>query len=229
MTDNGADQIDTIDVPFDWIIYSDATLAGLAALIPFPYADSALERFFRLRMLRTIADRRGISIHPKANRIVNRSRLDLWSRVSGLLVWPVGFAVDLAVRFSRKVLYFLTAKKAVDALSYYWQRAYLLDHIVRQGHLSNPAELEPAARALDHVLQTHVDSPLTGLAKQVIGASTGVLDSMRRWKLHRLTPGSIQPLQIMQDRWGEYQDYFAFLRQEYERAFAQELARSRNA
>ncbi len=229
MTNNLANEAETIDVEFDWLVYSDATLAGLSALIPLPYFDSALERYFRLRMLRTIAKRRDVTLHPKANRIINHTRLGLWSRVTGLLRWPVELTVDLAVRFSRKVLYFLTAKKAVDALSYYWQRAYLLDYMVRQGYASNSTELDSAARALEQVLSTHVDSPLTVLAKQVIGASSGVLNSLRRWKLHRFTPTAIQPLQIMEDQWEDYQDYFVFLRQEYERAFENELVRSRPA
>jgi len=226
MTNQVQAQSGATEVDSDWVVYSDATMAGLSALIPMPFVDSGAERYFRLRMLRTIAARRGVVLHPRANRIVNRSYVDLWSRVGGFLTWPVGFAVDLAARASRKVLYFLAVKRAMDSLSYYWQRAYLLDYMVRQRHVTSGRQLEAAARALDHVLDTHVDSPLSDLARQVVGASAGIVVNLRRMRLRRLEPPTIRPKDIMRDRWEDYADYFAVLREGYDRAFAARLGNS---
>jgi hypothetical protein len=39
-----------IATDFDWLVYADATFAGLAILLPFPFVDSWLEGYFRRRM-----------------------------------------------------------------------------------------------------------------------------------------------------------------------------------
>ena len=54
----------SIATDFDWLVYADATFAGLAILIPFPFVDSLLEEYFRRRMARDIARRRGRTLSP---------------------------------------------------------------------------------------------------------------------------------------------------------------------
>jgi len=216
-------QNETESTDFDWLIYSSATLAGFSALIPLPIVSGQVERYFRMRMLPAIAARRHVTVHPKANRVVNRARFDLPDSVRGCLFWPVGFVIDLALRFSRKVLYFLAVKNAVDSLSYYWQRAYLLDYVVQQGYVSDPALLRPASAALENVLDRHSDSPLNNLARQVIGGSYGALRNMGSWIRSDSRAVTLRPREIMNDSWDTYADYFRTLREEYESNLAQQL------
>ncbi|HMR66443.1 MAG TPA: hypothetical protein PKE64_20720, partial [Anaerolineae bacterium] len=44
---------------FDWGVYADATMAGLAVLVPIPILDWLLEEIFRRRMPQAIARQRG--------------------------------------------------------------------------------------------------------------------------------------------------------------------------
>jgi len=48
-----------VPTEFDWIIYADATFAGLALLLPIPFVDGLIEAYFRRRMPGDIARRRG--------------------------------------------------------------------------------------------------------------------------------------------------------------------------
>ncbi|MFN2200187.1 MAG: hypothetical protein ACK2UO_03220 [Caldilineaceae bacterium] len=216
-------QVEAESTDFDWLIYSSATLAGLAALIPFPIISGRAERYFRMRMLPSIAARRNVTAHPRANKVINHTRFDLPDNVRGCLFWPAGVVIDLALRFSRKVLYFLAVKNAVDSLSYYWQRAYLLDHMVQQGYVSDPALLRPASAALEDVLDRHSDSPLNSLARQVIGGSYGALRNMGSWFRSSAPEVTLRPREIMNESWDAYAGYFRSLREEYEASLRQRL------
>lgn len=210
---------------FDWLVYSDATMAGLAALIPVPYVDSIVEGFFRQRMLKTIAQRNRIQLHPHARQIITESQSSLLAMVGGCLTWPFTLAIGLAIRLSRKLVYALSVKKAVDSLSYYWQRAFLLDHMAKQGYLSDIQKVEPATRTLNQVLKRHSVSPLNTLALQILGTSTKLVRSLPRrwWKRDTGEVTALRPKEIMQARWQEYSDYFENLRAEYESTFASGL------
>lgn len=209
---------------FDWSIYSDATLAGLSVLIPVPYVDTISEDFFRNRMVTSIARRRRQSLHPQADDVINHSQFDILSRIGGCLLWPFRFAVDLLLRLSRKIVYFLTVKKAIDALNYYWQRAYLLDYMVRQGYLAHQEQLIPATRALTLVLKEHSTSPLTSLAREVLQSPRRLVRGVQHVR-HGQNDNEIDALQqAMRASWDEYGDYFEKLRRHFDSAFELQLA-----
>jgi hypothetical protein len=144
---------------FDWAIYADATFAGLAALIPLPLVDLYFEWLFKRRMVRAIALRNGRLLNTPTLNELNRNRS---GRLRGCLLWPIKLIYTFLKKLSRKILYFLAIKEAVDNLNYYWHRAFLLDYMLRAGYLDNSQEdVVQAAQALHLVLKEIDESPLT--------------------------------------------------------------------
>ena len=45
-----------VTTDFDWLVYSDATFAGLSVLIPVPFLDALMEEYFRRAMLLSRGD-----------------------------------------------------------------------------------------------------------------------------------------------------------------------------
>lgn len=203
---------------FDWAIYADATLAGLAPLIPLPFVDSLVEDYFHDRMPVAIAQRHNAPLPPEVVRAVNGTR---WGRMGRrILLWPLRFLRDLLLRFARKILYFLSIKKAIDALNLYWQRAFLLDHMIRMGHLHDPARRDTAIAAMEQVLAEAKKSPLRRLARQLLTAPLRLARSVwRTWRGHpdqRLD----ETRSRMARTWDSFGDYFTALTQRYDAAYA---------
>lgn len=165
------------DEKFDWAIYVDATLAGLAILIPIPLLDVLFEWIFKRRMPQAIAKRNGRTLSSETVRQLNRSNFTCL----GCLLWPLELVWLLLKRTYRTILYFLTIKDATDKLSYYWHRAYLLDKMMARGDLATEEEATLAAQALHQVLESVTTSPLTQLAKEVVANVQHSLRSSWRW------------------------------------------------
>jgi hypothetical protein len=161
---------------FNWSIYADATFAGLAVLIPIPLVDRVFEEFFRRRIATRIARHRGRQLHPAVLAELNRGDQ---SCLTACLMLPITLTFGLIARLSRKLLYFLTVKSASDQLSYYWQRAFLIDFMLGAGHLDTPASAQVARMAMEQVLRT-TRTPLTQLASQVTSRARHVLPTLRR-------------------------------------------------
>jgi hypothetical protein len=192
---------------FDWSIYADATFAGLAALIPLPLVDLYFEWLFRRRMVRAIALRNGRLLNTPTINEINRNRN---SRLQGCLLWPLKTIFSFLKKLSRKILYFLAIKEAVDNLNYYWHRAFLLDYMIRAGYLDqSPAEIARAAQTLDLVLKQTDESPLTQLARQVVGSVRYVLRSLWRWRRRgEEDVATVTAREQMSQRWRDFDTYF---------------------
>lgn len=149
---------------FEWPLYADATFAGLAALFPIPLLDWALEEIFRRRMVRAIARYRGQPLPLEVVWALNGPK-------RGCLATGLRFLIrlplELLKRLFRKLLYVLTVKEATDQLSYYWQRAFLLDYMLTAGHLVTTESARQAQQAMEETLRLTA-SPFIGLAKTVV-------------------------------------------------------------
>jgi len=88
------------DEKFDWAIYADATLAGLAILIPIPLLDLLFEWIFKRRMPQAIAKRNGRTLSPETIRQLNRSSFSCL----GCLLWPLELVWLLLKRTYRTIL-----------------------------------------------------------------------------------------------------------------------------
>jgi hypothetical protein len=192
---------------FDWAIYADATFAGLAALIPLPLVDLYFEWLFKRRMVRAIALRNGRLLNTPTLNELNRNRS---GRLRGCLLWPIKLIYTFLKKLSRKILYFLAIKEAVDNLNTYWHRAFLLDYMMRAGYLDNSQEdVVLAAETLHLVLKEIDESPLIQLARQVVGSVHHVLRSLWRWRRRGEEDQTvIETKAQMSQRWGDFQTYF---------------------
>ena len=164
---------------FDWRVYADATCAGLSALIPIPLVDLAFERSFRRRMPAAIARVHGRTLRPEERTRLGRSGSRLVS-VAGCLALPLVGARYLARVIWHKVVYVLAVADAAGLVSAYWHRAYLIDHMVRAGHLDEGADADWAIDVYFRVLDEADTSPLVGLARQLVSTSRRILGLLLR-------------------------------------------------
>ena len=206
-------EIITQDEKFEWAIYVDATLAGLAILIPIPLLDLFFEWIFKRRMPQAIARRNGRTLSPETVRQLNRSN---WSCL-GCLLWPLELVWLLLKRTYRTILYFLTVKEATDKLSYYWHRAYLLDKMMERDDLATEEESALAAQALHQVLESVTTSPLTQLAKEVVANVRHILRSSWRWLRRKQEDEMMAKTRSqMATAWRDLSGYFEQVAAQYE-------------
>jgi hypothetical protein len=71
-------------------------------------------------------------------------------------------------RLWRKIIYIFAVKDATTALTEYWHRAFLIDHMIGAGHLDPKVDTDLAVRVFLQVLHDVDPSPLTGLARQTV-------------------------------------------------------------
>jgi hypothetical protein len=159
---------------FDWRIYADATCAGLSVLIPLPLIDIVFEAIFRRRIPATVAKVRGRDMAPEIRRKLGRG-LDGPLSLSGCLVIGLAAVKYVLRRLWRKIIYIFAVKDSTTALTEYWHRAFLVDHMARAGHLDQGADTDLAVRVFRHVLHEIDPSPLTGLARQTVANVRHVL------------------------------------------------------
>ena len=218
-----------IHTEFDWIIYADATFAGLSLLLPIPFVDGLLEAYFRRRMPGDIARRRGRALPMQSIRAVNRQRATWWP---GCLLWPVQAVVYLIRNLWRTLVYILTVYDTSEKLSYYWHRAFLLDYAIGRGDLDTPARAETAAVALHRVLETTQTSPLLNLAREIVDEARhrigALMRAIFRGARRQKTPEAKATANILEARWAEFRDYLIDLAGRYDATLV-EVERARAA
>jgi len=212
--------------PFDWAIYADATLAGLSVLIPVPFIDSLFETFFRRRMPSAIARRRRYPLQPSTELAINHVSTSLMDRVSGCILAGLNMLFELILRLVRKILYFLTVKKSIDVLTYYWQRAFLLEHMMRMGYLDNPQQVPQAVLALEEVLDAVGSSPLRQLAAQIITSPWHILRSLWQARQGREDATVAETRSHMARTWDSFAGYLATVAERYDAHYAALMANS---
>jgi len=159
---------------FDWRIYADATCAGLSVLIPLPLVDIVFETIFRRRIPGTISKARESQIDVATRHALARPVNDS-PFLSGCLAVPVAVGRYIIRRLWRKIIYIFSVKDSTTALTEYWHRAFLIDHMVRAGHLDPGADSDLAVGVFRHVTQEIDPSPLAGLARQTVANVRHVL------------------------------------------------------
>ena len=200
---------------FDWLIYADATFAGLSLLIPFPLVDLAFEWYFRQRIGPVIGRRHGRPLSSAVIQQLNKGE----GCLGGCLSWPFKLTFELLKRLSRKILYFLTVKEATDQLSYYWHRAFLLDYMVRQGYLDGNADSQTAVDALNDILAQPDISPLNQLANSIVTGASHIFRTLRRVRGGQEDEVVKNTRSLMARTWEEFSDYFEELTAEYEQIY----------
>ena len=212
----------SIPTEFDWLIYADATFAGLSLLLPIPFIDGLLEAYFRRRMPGDIARRRGRALPVQSIRVVNRQRASWWP---GCLLWPVQALVYLIRNLWRTLVYILTVYDTSEKLSYYWHRAFLLDYAIGRGDLDTPARAETAAAALHRVLATTQTSPLLNLAREIVDEARTRIGALARALFRgarrQKTTEARATANILAAHWAEFRDYLIELAGRYDATLAE--------
>ncbi|HEX6038427.1 hypothetical protein [Longimicrobium sp.] len=203
---------------FDWSRYADATLAGLSVLVPIPFVDDAFEAFFRKRIPGAVARSRGRTISGDVRAALEEEDA---ARGGGCAALPLRLVIGLFKRLSRKLLYFLTVKQATDRLSYYWYRAFLLDHMLAAGHLDNPDQARVAHGAMEEVL-ARTGGPLPQVARQVVTQMRHVWPALRRARRGEEAEEVRQTRTQLEGRWGEIAQHLDALAARYDQAYAKQ-------
>jgi hypothetical protein len=206
---------------FVWQVYADATLAGVAKLVPIPFVDVAIEEYFRRRMPRDIAWYNGRVLPEPIMRQVNRRRSS--NPLMGCLMLPFKAITYLLRDILRTVLYALTVADAAENLGYYWHRAFLLNYAIQQGHLDDNAHTQPAMAAIDRTLSEVTTSPVLQLAQQVIINWKRQLSMVRtyvRYARGKADPQRVQEVKdTMSTAWGDYSEYWEQVADTYDNAY----------
>ncbi len=136
----------------------------------------------------------------------------------GCLLWPVKMLGEFIVRLSRKILYFLTIKKAVDALTYYWQRAFLLRYMTQQGYLEE-ASATLAVAALERTLAVRGKSPLPALAREMIYSPLRIWRTL--WRARTKTRDALlDEIGVrLSSGWNSFNSFFVKLAHHYEQEY----------
>jgi hypothetical protein len=180
--------------------------------VPIPFLDWLLEQYFRKRMVRTIARRYGQALPPPVQSALAGGERSCIGSCIGLIV---GLTIGLVKRTSRKILYVLTIKDAADQLSFYWQRAFLIGHMIEAGHLETAASAQLARQAMDQVLERS-SSPLRGLAQQVISGTRHIVRTLLTARRGRQDDVIRQTEVRMQQNWASFAGYLASLAAHYD-------------
>jgi len=88
--------------------------------------------------------------------------------LSGCLAIGLATVKYVLRRIWRKIVYIFAVKDAATALTEYWHRAFLIDHMIRAGHLEPGADIDLALRVSMDVLRDIDPSPLMEMARQMV-------------------------------------------------------------
>jgi hypothetical protein len=207
---------------FDWIIYADATFAGLSILIPIPLLDVLFENLFRRRMPGVIGKRNGRAFDKATIAELNHLPPGC---LQGCFGWPILIILTFLKRLYRTILYFLTIKDASDNLSLYWHRAFLLDYATRSGHIDDAATVPVAAQTIRQLLDNITTSPLTQFAQQIVSSVSHIFGTLRR-VLRRGEEDDVvaETRQRMETMWSSFDSYFAEVAARYDTLYLALLA-----
>lgn len=200
---------------FTWATYGDATLAGLAVLIPIPLLDDAVERHFRRRMPASIARSHDQHLSHTIIKILNQGQRGFFFRS---VLYVLKLPLKLILRLSRKILYVLTIHEATESLSYYWQRAFLMNYMLEAGHLRNPDLARHARKSMDRAIN-NTSSPLTSLARHVVRNVGSVWNVTRHALRGRNEQVWSESRDMVTREWNSYATFFERLAQRYKQYY----------
>jgi hypothetical protein len=205
---------------FDWRLYADATCAGLTALIPLPIVDLIFEYYFRYRMPGAIARARGRDVEQAVLQRLGRRRFG-GGLLGGCLMVPVMVGKYVVKKLWRKIIYIFAIADAGSQVSEYWHRAYLVDHMMRAGHLGRNADVDRAIRTFEQVLRDTDTSPVRGLANQIVAATGRALRLLVRAR-RRGTAEETESLgKILGSQWDSVEGSFHAAALEYNRVYVE--------
>ncbi len=219
---------ENLEPEFDWHVYADATCAGLSVLIPIPLVDLVFEGVFRRRIPSSIARYRKAPIAPDARRQFVKSLSGPLS-LQGCVVAVFTVIKYILRRIWRKIIYIFAVKDAATALTEYWHRAALIDHMVRIGHLAQGADIQLAAQVFTQVLREIDPSPLIGLARETVANAHRVLRLLLRARKLGASEVTRSLGEVMSSHWRLAEASLLATTLRYNRDYAEEVRRRRTS
>jgi hypothetical protein len=206
----------------DWRIFSDATCAGLSVLIPLPLVDIVFETIFRRRIPATVAKVRRREMASEVRRKLGRG-LDGPLSLSGCLAIGLAAVRYVLRRIWRKIIYIFAVKDAATALTEYWHRAFLIDHMVRAGHLDPGADTDLAMQVSMGVLRDIDPGPLMGLARQTVANAHHVFRLLVRARRLGAAEVTRSLGEVLSSHWKVAEDSMYATADQYNRRYAAEV------
>jgi Mg2+ and Co2+ transporter CorA len=201
---------------FDWNVYKTPTLAGLSPLIPIPLVDWVFEEYFRRQTPRSIAQHHGKALPPEAARALNQDQ----GCLAACLSLPVVLLVELIKRTLKKLLYFLSIKTASDRISHYWHRAFLIDCMILQDHLTDATSARIARQAMDRALEETSTSPMLSVARRIVSNTKHVYRMLIKARRGEEDKEVKEKRDIIRRHWDDFQDHLATLASRYNTYYA---------
>lgn len=150
-------------------ILSHSVLSALALLIPAPFVDDMVVDYFRRRLVRRLAEERGLPLAEEDVRTLadDESKGCLPGCLGAVVLYPIK-------KILRQVFFFLEWKRATDLVSTVYHRGVLLDHAMETGRLGpkSPAEVRAA---IDAVLAETPVGPVEVAVRGAFNQSKSVL------------------------------------------------------
>lgn len=135
------------------VIAINAVFVGLCALLPVPFLDDVLRRVLMRGAYQAVAERARAPLPPAALDALTRAPPLRWTGCLSAVIWyPIK-------KLSRKILYFLTVKDALDWTAEAAVRGELIRRAFARGML--PARPDDVRVAMDAAWKAHGGSPLT--------------------------------------------------------------------
>lgn len=135
------------------VIAVNAVFVGLCALLPVPFLDDLLRRALMRGAYQAVAEGQGAPLPPAALDALTRAPPLRWTGCLSAVAWyPIK-------KLSRKILYFLTIKDALDWTAEAGVRGDLVRRALARGLL--PARADVVRAAMDAAWKAHGGSPLT--------------------------------------------------------------------
>ncbi len=158
------------------LIITHAVLAGLTPLIPIPFVDDLVKTYFQRRLVRGLAASYGQSISEQDIKTLSDDRGGCLSGCLGtIILYPLK-------AISRKILFFLEWKRAVDIVSRLYYHGYLLDYCFQNQWITpaGPRYAIEARNAVDEVLRRLNTSLIERAVRAVFRQSRSVIKGAAR-------------------------------------------------
>ncbi len=170
-------------------LVADSVLTGLCPLIPVPLLDDFARDLLRKRLVSRLAMESGTPVADGEAKILacgyQPPGVDGCARgcMRMALLRPIIFLITLIFRkITRKILFFLTIKDAVETFSRTFHEAYLLRHALALGILrepvlagNGPTQVDPrlleVRGAVEAVVRSTDTRPVTSVARSVFAGS----------------------------------------------------------
>jgi hypothetical protein len=159
-------------------ILTHAVLIGLTPLIPIPFLDDAIKSYLQRRLVRSLASARGVRLESEDVKTLadDASGGCLRGCLGTIVVYPIS-------KISRKILFLLEWKRAVDLVSISYHRGFVVDDALANAYLERHGA--PGVRAAVDVVVREtpvrpVEEAVRATFRQSKSALVAIVATMQR-------------------------------------------------